>query len=816
MWRNFFTVALRNISKNKVFTLINVSGLAIGLASSILILLFIMKEVSYDRYHEHSERIHRMYIDGIMSEQSFRGAWTSMIMAPTFTEEIPEIEKYVRFDVFNQRLIWYDGDKHMEDHFLFADSTLFDIFSIKFLRGDPSTALTRPNTVVLTEEKAKLYFGDRDPLGLPLRVNRDSNYYYVTGVIESFPENSHFFADFIASMETIDWEENTTWFQNSIFSYLLLQPGADPKHVEEKMAEVMARHVSGEIESILGVGPEEWAAGGNRYGVFLQPLIDIHLQPDIEVGMEICFRPVNDRLYIHIFALVAFFILVIASINFMNLSTARSATRAREIGLRKAVGSNKSLLVRQFLTESVVLSLMALAIALILVELSLPWFNRTMDLNLRMETSRYTYLLPLVVLLAVIVGLASGAYPALFLARFKPVDGIKGDFQGRQRASLFRSAMVIVQFTISVAIIVGTLIVSNQLKFMLNKDLGYDKEQLVVIKRTYPLESSIQTFCREIEKIPGVDAASNSTTYLGFNNSTESYQIKGRDASSNYLFATNYVDYNFRRTYNFRLAGPESRFFDSRFPSDNSAILINKAAVSEFGIEDPLNTIILEPSLEGDTNQLRIIGVVEDFHHTSLREPVDPYMLRFKKEDLDWAGYITVRLGVAGKGIPITLNKIKKMWMKMSDEAPFQFFFLNEELDNYYKEERRTGRLSMMFAILSTLIACLGLFGLTLHNTHRKTREIGIRKAMGASIQEVVLVVSKEIVLLMSTSVLLAWIVAYFFMQNWLHGFPFNIGFQPWIYIIAALAAMIISVVTVTLLAYRAARSNPAQTLHYE
>jgi putative ABC transport system permease protein len=816
MWRNFFTVALRNISKNKVFTLINVSGLAIGLASSILILLFINKELSFDRYHKKSHRIHRLYIDGVMSAQSFRAALTSMIMAPTFTEEIPEIEKFVRFDVYNQRLIWSDGQKYMEDHFLFADSTLFDIFSIRFIRGHPSTALTRPNTVVITEEKAKLYFGDRDPLGLPISVNRDSNYYYVTGVIEALPDNSHFFADFIASMETIDWEDKTTWFQNSIFSYVLLQPGADPEEVEAKMSEVMARNVSTEIEAILGVGPEEWAAGGNKYGVFLQPLVDIHLQPDIEVGMEICFRPVNDRLYIHIFALVAFFILVIASINFMNLSTARSASRSREIGLRKVVGSNKSLLVRQFLTESVVLSIIALAIALIMVELSLPLFNQTMDLNLRMQTSQQRYLLPLVLLLAIMVGLISGAYPALYLARFKPVDGIKGDFQGRRRAGFFRRTMVIVQFTISVAIIVGTLIVSNQLRYMLNKDLGYNKEQMVVIKRTYPLESSLQAFCREIEKIPGVAAASNSTTYLGFNNSTESYQIKGREASQNYLFATNYVDYEFMRAYNFKLDGLESRFFDPNVSTDHSAVLINKAAISEFGIEDPLNTIILEPTMEGDTNQLQIIGVLDDFHHTSLREPVEPYMIRFKEEDLDWSGYITVRLGVAGEGIPITLNRIKKKWMEMSNEAPFQFFFLDEELDNYYKEERRTGRLSLMFAILSTLIASLGLFGLTLHNTHRKTREIGIRKAMGASITEVVMVVSREIVILMSASVLLAWIAAYIFMQNWLQGFPFHIGFQPWIYVVSALTAMAISLLTVSVLAYRAATSNPAQTLHYE
>ncbi len=816
MWRNFFTVALRNIGKNKVFTLINISGLAIGMASSILILMFILKELSYDRFHENRDRIHRLYIDGVMGEQTFRGAWTSMIMAPTFTNEIPEIEKFVRFDVYNQRLIWYDGEKHIEDHFLFADSTIFDIFSINFLRGDPTTALSRSNSVVITEEKARLYFGDRDPLGLMLSVNRDSNYYVVTGVIEALPENSHFFADFIASMAKLELSQSDTWFQASMFSYVLLSPGADREKVEEKMATVMMEHIRPELESILGLGPEEWIAGGNRYGVFLQPLIDIHLQPDIEVGLEICFRPVNDRLYIHIFALVAFFILVIASINFMNLSTARAATRSREIGLRKVAGSDRKLLIYQFLTESVILSIIALAFALILVELSLPWFNRAMDLDLRMNSSQHQILLPLVILLALLVGLLSGVYPAFFLARFKPVEGIKGDFQGKRRASYFRSIMVITQFTISVAIIVGTLIVSNQLRYMLNKDLGYDKEQLVVMKRIYPLNRSIQTFCREIEKIPGVVSASNSTTYLGFNNSTESYMIKGREASKNYLFGTNYVDHEFMKTYNFNFADRKSRFFDHKFSTDSSAILINQAAVEEYGIEDPFKAIILEPTQQGDTNQLRIIGVVKDFHHSSLRDPVGPYMIRYKSEDYDLPGYITIRLGVAGKGVPSTLKRIRKTWMNMTNEAPFQFFFLDEELDNYYKEERRTGRLSLMFAILATLIACLGLFGLTLHNTHRKTREIGIRKAMGASIGEVVMVVSREIMLLMGVSVLLAWIVAYIFMQNWLHDFPFNIGFKPWIYLVAALTAMVVSLFTVSYLAYRAARTNPASILHHE
>ena len=413
MWRNFFTVALRNISKNKVFTLINVSGLAIGLASSMLIMLFIIREVSFDRFHENRQRIFRLYIDGTIGPQSIRGAWTSMLMAQTFAEEIPEIENFVRFDVSSQRLIWSDGEKHIEDHFMYADSSLSDVFTLKYIRGDPSTALTLSHSIVITQEKARLYFGDSDPLGQLLFVNDEKNIYYITGVIEALPENSHFFADFIASMSTLDWEDNATWFQNSQFSYVLLKKGSDPEQVEKLMAKALNKHIRPELRTTLGMEPEEWAAGGNKYGVYLQPLLRIHLQPDIEVGMDSCFRPVNDRVYIYIFGLVAFFILVIASINFMNLSTARASTRGREIGLRKAAGSSRSLLVNQFLTESVILSFISLAIALILVELSLPWFNHAMDLNLRIESMKYAYFLPLVVLLTLLVGLISGAYPAL-------------------------------------------------------------------------------------------------------------------------------------------------------------------------------------------------------------------------------------------------------------------------------------------------------------------------------------------------------------------------------------------------------------------
>jgi len=819
MWKNFFTVAFRNISNHKVFTLINVSGLAIGLASSILILLFIARELSFDRFHDNRHSIYRLYIDGSIGDQSFRAALSSMVMAQTLAAEIPEIENYVRLDVSSQKLIWSDGEKHIEDHFLYADSTLSEVFTINFLRGDPATALTLPYSIVITEEKARLYFGDNDPMGQLLTVNEQSETFTcrVTGVIEALPENSHFFADFLVSMSTLDWEEDATWFQNSIVSYVLLRKGSDPKQVEKQMARVLNKHIRPELRTVLGVGPEQWAEAGNTYGIYLQPLLRIHLQSDIEVGMDSCFRPVNDRIYIHIFGLVAFFILLIASINFMNLSTARAASRSREIGLRKAAGSHRSLLVKQFLTESVILSIMALVIALIIVELTLPWFNQTMDLDLRIESMRYGFFMPLVILLALLVGLISGVYPALFLSRFNPVEGIKGYRQGPWRAGLFRRLLVILQFSISVGIIVGTLVVSRQLKYLLDKDLGFNKEQLVVLQRIHPLENGIQVFCREIEKIPGVASASSSTTFLGFNNAKESFMIEGREASVNFLFATNFVDPSFMNTYQFQLADTLGRFFDPYLPEDTSAIVINQAAVKEFHLEDPYQSVILEANMEGDTNRLHVIGIVEDFHHSSLREAIGPYLMRYKKDHVEYRSQvITIRLGATGKGIPVALNQIRQVWMDMTGEAPFQFFFLGEELDNYYKEERRTGRLSLMFALLAIFIACLGLFGLTLHHTRLRHREIGIRKAMGASVGEVMLVVSREILVLMLVAVLLAWIITYFFMQNWLQGFPFNMGFQPWIYLVAALSAMAIALLTVTLLAWREARSNPARTLHYE
>ncbi|MBN1133192.1 MAG: FtsX-like permease family protein, partial [Bacteroidales bacterium] len=587
--------------------------------------------------------------------------------------------------------------------------------------------------------------------------------------------------------------------------------------VEKKMNQVLQKHITPQLHSILGVSPEEWADGGNRYEVYLQPLTDIHLNPDIELGVEICFRPVHDRNYIYIFAVIAFFILIIAGINFTNLSTARSVLRSREIGLRKAVGSQRTQIIWQFLAESVLLSLISLMVALFIVEISLPWFNRTMDLNLSFDTVGKWFMIMAVILLSIFIGLLSGIYPALFVARYRPIEGIKGLIIGGKGSGVFRRVMVIIQFSISVMIIIGTFIVFTQLNLLLNKDMGFDKDNLVVVSRVYPLGNKIETFCREVEKYPEVKSASNSSAFLGFTNTTESFRIKGRDISKNYLFATNYVDPSFLQTYNLKLVNRDSRFFNPDVSSDSSAILVNRAAVREYGMTDPLKTTILEQTIEGDTNELHIIGVLEDFHHNSLKDKIMPYMLRYKGENTEIAGYITIRMSDDRRATGRALKKIEDLWLSMTNDEPFQFFFLDEEIDNYYKEERRTGRLSLMFAILATLIACLGLFGLTLYNTQRRVREIGIRKAMGASIGNIIYLVSKEVMVMMFFSVIFAWLAAYLLMQElWLQDFPYNIGFRPWIYLISAVTALIIALITVAGMAYSSAVTNPSEALHYE
>jgi putative ABC transport system permease protein len=817
MWRNFLRVTIRSISKNKLFNVINIAGLAIGLASAIFIILYIIGETSYDKFNERSADIYRLYVDGKMTGEEFKGAWNSPVFGPTFHEEIPDIEAFCRFDFRTNQLVWVTpDDKILEDRILLADSTFFDLFSIRLLEGDPATCLDEPYTILISESKVAHYFPEGDPIGKSLVMNDESNIFTVTGVVEDVPKTCHFVYDFICSYSTDERSTSTFWFNNWMMTYILVQPGTSLEELHSKIRASMMENIRAQLQQFMGITPEEFEAAGNHYGIKCQPLLGIHLDQEIDLPNGDCYRPIGNRTYLVIFGVIAFFVLVIASINFMNLSTARSLSRAKEVSLRKVVGSDKKQLIRQFLFESVFLSLISLGIAILLVLVLLRPFNNLVGLNLEPGDIFRWFLIPSFILLAVLVGLLSGSYPSIVLASFKPIFALKGNAHVKNGTTVLRNVLVIIQFSISMIIIAGTLVIYWQFRFMTNKDLGFDHEQIVVMERIHPLDKQIQTFKDEMISHSSILTGTNSTAYLGATNSNSTFAIKGRPIEESAMLSVYYTDEDFMETFKFPLATPDSRFLSRDFPGDSSACLINEAAVRKYAIEDPLNTILIRPSDQGFDTEVRVIGVVKDHHFSSLKEEIGPQFIMLKPQEWGWHGYLSFKLAPGKQNIEAALAHMDKTWKEFAGDEPLQYFFLDEQLENYYTEEKRTGTLTMVFSILAIFIASLGLFGLTLYNSQKRIREIGIRKVMGASEGNIIKVISKSVVYSVGISILIAMPVAYFMMQDWLRDFPYNMGFQPLLFLMAALLAIIIAMVTVTITSLKAARINPAIALHSE
>ncbi|MCK5067721.1 MAG: ABC transporter permease, partial [Bacteroidales bacterium] len=725
MWKNFIRVTIRSISKNKAFNAINIAGLAIGLASAIFIILYIISETSYDRFHERSADIYRLYLDGKVAGQEVKGAWNSPAYGPGFHEEIPEIENFCRFVFADNRLLWSDpANKYLENHIMYTDSTFFEVFTIDLLEGDPATCLDEPNTILLSESKVVQYFPEGSPIGKTLYMNNDSTLYRVTGVVENAPRASHFFYDFICSYSTDPESRTPIWLNNYMQTYILVRPGADQAKLDIKINEILIEKIRDQLIQFMGVSPEEFMEAGGRYGVFTQPLMKIHLDQEILVPNDLGFRPIGNRTYLMIFGLIAFFVLIIASINFMNLSTARSLSRAKEVSLRKVVGSGRKQLIRQFLFESVFLSIISLLIAIILVFILLSPFNRLVGLTLHGGDIFNWYMIPSFIVLAILVGLLSGSYPAFVLASFRPIFALKGNASTKNGTTWIRNVLVIIQFSISIIIIAGTLVIYWQFRYMTNKDLGFDKEQLVVLERLFPLGDQTSSFREELTNHTSISSASNSTAYLGTFNSNSILGIKGRPPEETGLFYIYYTDEDFMETFRFDLATPDSRFFSEEYSMDSSACLVNEAAVRNYNLEDPLNQSLINYNPEGLDQELRIIGVVKDHHFLSLKQEIAPQAIILKSESFQ-AGYLTLRLAAGKNNIEAGLKHIEDKWQEFTGDEPLQYFFLDEKLNTYYAEEKRTGAITMIFSMLAIFIASLGLFGLTLYNSQKRIREIG-------------------------------------------------------------------------------------------
>ena len=600
------------------------------------------------------------------------------------------------------------------------------------------------------------------------------------------------------------------WLSHNVHTYFLMIPGADIELLTEKIQPVMLKYVGPEVEMYLGVQLDQWTEEGNSYGMYLQPLKDIHLEPEVQQTLE---EP-HEKKYIYIFAMVAIFILTIACINFMNLSTARSSNRAREVGMRKVLGSSKGLLASQFLWESIFLAGIAMVTALVLVSLLLPSFNNLVGLDLSSNYLSNYIVIPLLVGLVVFVGLLSGSYPAFYLSSFKPISVLSGKLATGIKTGWLRNVLVILQFVISIGIIISTMVVGRQINFMLKKDLGYEKEQMLIVNRIGAVGiDHTQTFKQEIGRLPGVVSSTNHTMKMGFTNNSNAYMMEGQPGEQTPVLATNWVDFDYAETY--RLEVVQGRFLSADIASDSTNVVVNEAAVRTFNMEDPLSLRLIQPAVLSDERIFhQIVGVVKDFHFESLHEEIQPYIFIHKNDEMDWGGYLTIRLRT--DDLSSTMSEIENLWLEFSNNQPFEYSFVDKDFEVMYAEEVRTGKIFGIFSILAILVACLGLLGLSSYSAEQRTKEIGIRKAMGADVITIVRLLSKETIILVLIATLISIPLAWYFMSNWIQAFAFRITIGPGIFIMAFLGALLVALITVSFQAVSAALKNPADSLRHE
>jgi putative ABC transport system permease protein len=812
MIANIIKVAFRNLFKNFGYSFINILGLAIGLASSIFIFLYVINELTYDRFHDKSERIYRVWILGNMPGTEMRHAVSSPPMMEAMLNDFPEVESAVRMNKSGGWLVRSGDRKFLETEreFMFADSTFFDVFSFPLLKGNPETCLRDPRSVVLTEEYAKKYFGNEDPMGKTFRIEQDTNFYSVTGVMQDIPVNSHIQFKMLGSLSTLGNSRSTNWVNHNFYTYFVLAPGTDPVEFESRMQEMVIKYVGPIVEQFMGINLEQFEQSGNSYGYRIQAMTDIHLHSNLQYEMESGGNP----MYVYIFMVIAVLILVIACINFMNLATARSTTRAREVGLRKVVGSSRSLLVTQFLTESVFLSVFALIIAVIMVYLLMPGYNNLIQLDLEFNILSSTWIIPMLILFAIFVGLLAGSYPAFILASFKPVSVFKTEAKGGSSKSFLRNLLIVLQFTVTIGILLGTIIVNRQLNYMQKKDPGFGKDKVLLIHRSDALEQRIDVFKEEISQHANILSAANSTHVPSQHFYQNVHWLEGWGRSDIFTLATCYTSYNYDQALDLEIL--EGRFFSRGMSTDSNAIVINEATAKAFNIEDPLNTRFLEPGSEEDPDEFYpIIGVVKDFHFESMHEEINPIAIRFMRGNFE--GMLVIKLGDGN--MPATVDFVKQTWEDFDVEHPFEYSWMDDTFDSLFETEKRTGKILLIFSLLSMLISCLGLLGLISYTTNQRTKEIGIRKTMGASVSLVMFILSRETLKLLGISALIC-IPAYFGVRAWLQNFAYHIEFNVLVYALVllgvTLVVLIIALLTVSYNSYQAATANPAESLRVE
>jgi putative ABC transport system permease protein len=797
---NCTKVALRKIRRQKGYSFINIIGLAVGLAGCILITLWVRDELSYDRYHEKAGRIYRLAsseeIGGIVSPM----ALVPYPAAPAFAFEIPEIEAYVRL-LRASPLAIANGQKFDLTNVYYSDPDFFKIFTHAFLSGDPGTALAAPGSVVLTDETARKLFGRTDVLGKTLNFNHENDL-RVTGVIRTIPHNAHFQFSSLAPISTIQGKQEIrqaleSWQRYNGWSYLLLKKDTAPGAVEKKMAAAAEKYVG-----------EDNRRGGTKQEFQLQKLTDIHLRSHrlAEIGEN------GDIRYIYMFSLIAAFILVIACVNFMNLATARSANRGKEVGLRKVLGACRKNLVFQFLGESVLMSLLASAGAIVLVVLALPSFNRLTGKSLGMTSLTSGAVGIGLAGLAIATGLVAGSYPALFLSAFRPVAVLKGALSKGMKRSSFRSALVVLQFSVSIILLAGMFILLIQMKYMKSRDLGFDKDQVLVLRmKDASMRRNFEPVKAELLRNPNITGASLSGGIPGRITYSLTINLEGRPESESHDASVIFADFDFVKTYGIKIV--RGRDFSKNFSSDVSGVfLINETAAKKIGWEfDAVGR-----KIGFDSNDMgEIVGVMKDFHYASLKDRIGPLVVRLVPGELSSRGNF-LSLKLRGGDIPATVDSVKSLWSGRS-EREFEYFFADENFDSLYRNEERVSQVITAFAVMAIFIACLGLFGLASFAAEQRTKEIGVRKVLGASEMSLAALLSKEFLKWVLLANMIALPASYVLMMKlWLSNFAYRTNPRLWIFASVAAISLLIALLTVCYQAVKAALANPVDSLRYE
>ncbi len=818
MFKNYFTVAIRNLRKHSFYSFINVAGLSIGLAICFIIILFVVNEISYDKHFAYADRIYR-----IKSEINFGGNHYNMLYAPpvmahTLATEYPEVEAAIRFRERGSYLVKRNIENTKEDHVIWTDKDFFKVFAIPVIAGNAETALAEPNSIAISETIAHKYFPNENALGQTLILDNKWNM-KITAIYKPLPTNTHFHFDILIALEGLEEAKRQVWYSSNFQTYILLRQGADAKQLENKFPELVAKRAMPQLGEVLGgdFTMEKFIAAGNKMEFTLQPLTDIHLKSSLQGEFE----PNFDIAYIYLFVAIALFILIIACINFMNLSTARSANRAKEVGIRKVMGSFRSHLMRQFLTESILLTFISILLALLFAYLLLPLFNQ-LSLRTLAIPFQQPMLYGIIVLAALAVGLLAGIYPSFFLSAFKPVSVLKGHVALGMKSGFIRSALVVFQFTISIFLVIGTLAVNRQLNYIQNKKLGFNKDQVIVIEDAYALGSNRVPFKEEIMRSGKMENAT-MTGYLPVSGSWRNdnpWWVEGQDPAvqENMVSIQNWrVDYDYIKTMGMNIK--EGRDFSRDFPSDSSAVIINEASVKRFNftgdiIGSKIATFGDGENGEPDRNNLitlTVVGIVEDFHFESLKENVSPLMMELNEKS---EGPISFRF--QSQNTQEVIQLVEAKWKELAPGQPFTYYFLDERFGSMYAAETRLGKIFGIFSVIAILVACLGLFALTAFTAEQRMKEIGIRKVLGASISSIVMLLSKELGKLVVIAFVLAAPMAWFGIDWWLKDYTYKTEIGVGLYLIAGSAAFIIALATMSFQSFKAAVNDPVKSLKSE